>query len=119
MRTALGMVLVLGLVAAAPAAAGKPETMKGRISDSMCNGKHMAAEHDGKKVTDSECTAMCMKKGAKYVFVADDGKVYKLVNQHSKQIASHAGHQVELTGEFNGDTISAEKLKMIEAPKAK
>jgi hypothetical protein len=40
-----------------------------------------------------------------------DGKVYQIANQESKQIASHAGQQVELIGTMKGDTITASTLK--------
>ena len=69
MRSALGVIVVMGAFAVVPAVAQKDQTWKGAISDSMCNGKHSAGEHDGKKMTDAECTNVCMKKGAKYVFV--------------------------------------------------
>ena len=72
-------------------------------------GSTPAGEHDGKKMTDTDCTNVCIKKGAKYVFVSD-GKVYALENQSSKTIAAHAGHQVELTGTLKGDTINATKI---------
>ena len=62
-------------------------------------------------MTDADCTAVCVKKGAKYVFVSD-GKVYQIANQNSKQIATHAGHEVELTGTMKGDSITASTLKM-------
>ena len=117
MKSAMGVLVAVGALAAVvPVAAQKDMTMKGTISDSKCNAKHMAAEHDGKKVTDAECTEMCIKGGAHYVFVAD-GKVYQISNrnQHSKTIASHAGKEVELTGTVTGDTIMA---KTITAPKA-
>ena len=110
MRSALG-VLVVGVLAVVPVAAQSGQTWKGTISDSNCNGKHAAGEHDGKKMTDTECTNVCIKKGAKYVFVSD-GKVYALVNQSSKTIAAHAGHQVELTGTLKGDAINATKITM-------
>ena len=109
MRAAFGAIVIIGALAVAPASAQKPQTWKGAISDSNCNGKHSAAEHDGKKMTEAECTNVCVKKGAKYVFVSD-GKVYALANQSSKTIASHAGQQVELTGTMKGDTISATKI---------
>jgi len=86
------------------------QTWKGAISDSKCNGKHPAGEHDGKKMTEADCTAVCVKKGAKYVFVSE-GKVFQLANQSSKQIAAHAGQQVELTGTLKGDTITAKQMK--------
>ena len=112
MKTAFGALVVIAALAAVPTAvqAQKEQTWKGAISDSNCNGKHPAGEHDGKKMTDADCTGVCVKKGAQYVFVSD-GKVFKLANQSSKQIAAHAGHQVELTGTISGDTITAKQLK--------
>jgi len=109
MRAALGVLGIIGALAIVPAAAQKDQTWKGAISDSNCNGKHAAGEHDGKKMTDTDCTTACIKKDAKYVFVSD-GKVYKLANQNSKTIASHAGQQVELVGMMKGDTITATKI---------
>jgi hypothetical protein len=110
MRSALGVIVVIGALAVVPAAAQKDQTWKGAISDSKCNGKHPAGEHDGKKMTEVECTKVCMKNGAKYVFVSE-GKVYQLANQKSKTIASHAGQQVELIGTIEGDTITAKTMK--------
>ena len=111
MKATYGAVLVIVALAVVPATAQKEQTWKGAISDSNCNGKHAAGEHDGKKMTDTECTNVCIKKGAKYVFVSD-GKVYALANQSSKTIAAHAGHQVELTGTLKGDAINATKITM-------
>ena len=111
MKAIFGAVLVIAALAIVPAAAQKEQTWKGAISDSNCNGKHAAGEHDGKKMTDTDCTNVCVKKGAKFVFVSD-GKVYQLENQSSKTIAAHAGHQVELTGTLKGDTINATKITM-------
>jgi hypothetical protein len=111
MRKLVGMIVALGVVVSVSVAAqkGREQTWTGKISDSMCNAKHSGGEHDGKKMTDAECTKACIKKGAKYVFVSD-GKVYQLVNQHSKTIASHAGEEVQLTGEMTGDKITATKI---------
>jgi hypothetical protein len=111
MRKLAAIIVAFGVVsisAAAPKAAD--ETWTGKISDSNCKDKHQAGEHDGKKMSEADCTQMCVKKGAKYVFVASDGKVYQLTNQHSKTIASHAGQEVQLTGEMKGDTITAKKI---------
>ena len=110
MRKLMAMVVALGVVVSMSVGAKAAEqTWMGKISDSNCNAKHDTSEHDGKKMTEAECTSMCVKKGAKYVFVSD-GKVYQLANQHSKTIASHAGQQVQLTGEMKGDTITATKI---------
>jgi len=114
MRSVVGLVVALAVVVSVSASAQqKPgeQTWKGTISDSNCKEKHPAGEHDGKKMTEADCTAVCVKKGAKYVFVSD-GKVYQIANQNSKQIASHAGHEVELTGTMKGDSITASTLKM-------
>jgi hypothetical protein len=118
MKTAFGALVVIAALAAVPTAvqAQKEQTWKGAISDSNCNGKHPAGEHDGKKMTDADCTGVCVKKGAQYVFVSD-GMVFKLANQSSKQIAAHAGQQVELTGTISGDTITAKQMKAMKAAK--
>jgi hypothetical protein len=112
MRRAFGALVVISALAAVPVMiqAQAEQTWKGAVSDSNCNAKHPAGEHEGKKMTDADCTGVCVKKGAKYVFVSE-GKVYQLANQSSKQIASHAGQQVELTGTLKGDTITAKQLK--------
>ena len=113
MRKLIGTIVALGIVVSVSAAAQKPDaqtqTWAGKISDSMCNAKHPGGEHEGKKMTDADCTKVCVKKGAKYVFVSD-GKVYQLANQTSKTIASHAGQDVQLTGEMKGDIITATKV---------
>jgi hypothetical protein len=116
MRSVVGLIVALGVVVSVSAAPQKPgeQTWKGKISDSNCNAKHPAGEHEGKKMTDADCTGICVKKGAKYVFVSD-GKVYQIANQESKQIASHAGQDVELTGTMKADTITASTLKAAKA----
>ena len=118
MKSVVGLFVALALVGSVSASAQTPpqQTWKGTISDSNCKEKHPAGEHDGKKMTAADCTGICVKKGAKYVFVSD-GKVYQIANQNSKQIAAHAGHDVELTGSMKGDTITATELKMPAAKK--
>ncbi len=110
MRSALGVLVVVGVFGAVPLAGQSEQTWKGTISDSNCNEKHPGGEHNGKTMTDADCTAVCIKKGAKYVFVSD-GKVYQIANQKSKTIASHAGQQVELIGTMAGDTITVKHMR--------
>lgn len=114
MKSAFGLMVALGVVGTLSVSAQvmKPgeQTWKGKISDSNCKEKHPGGEHDGKKMTDADCVGICIKKGAKYVFVTD-GKVYQLANQTSKQIAAHAGQEVELTGVMKGDSITASTMK--------
>ena len=102
----LGALLVV--LTAVPTFAA-PRTWTGTISDSMCGAKHMEGEH-GMKVSDQECTAMCVKKGAKYVFVSD-GKVLAIANQEFKGLAQQAGATVKLTGELKGETVTISKLE--------
>lgn len=86
-----------------------PQTWSGTISDSMCGATHMEGEH-GMKVSDKDCTDMCVKKGAKYVFVSD-GKVLTIANQEFKGLAQQAGAAVKLTGALKGETVTISKLE--------
>ena len=97
-------------MAAAPLLAAE-KTLNGAISDSMCGAKHPAGEHDGKKMTDADCTKACIEKGEKYVFVSS-GKTYKIANQDFADLKDHAGHKVALTGEVKGDSITVSKIEM-------
>jgi hypothetical protein len=99
---------------AAMSVAAAPETWTGQISDSHCGAKHMAM--DGKKMSDRECTQMCVKGGGKYVFVYQ-GKVFQIADQKDAALATHAGHTVLLTGEMKGDTITVAKIEMPKADK--
>ena len=95
---------------AASGAFAADETWTGKISDSTCGLSHKAAiEHGGGKMTNAQCTAACMKSGAKYVFTSG-GIVYAIVNQDDKDLAFHAGKAVQLTGEKHGTTIIVSKV---------
>ena len=109
MKKAFVCLAAVALINAAPALAA--ETMKGKISDSMCGATHAAGEHAGKKMTDRECVEACIKDGSKYVFVSGD-KVYKIANQDFAGLKTHAGHEVMLTGDAKGDTITVAKIEM-------
>ena len=106
----LGFVgLFASLASFAPAAS---MTMTGMISDSMCGASHakMTAGHAG--MTDKACTLACVKAGAKYIFVSEDGKVYQIANQNQADLAKEAGDKVSLTGDVNGTTITVSKVMM-------
>jgi hypothetical protein len=112
------MALVFGMAATAGAASG---TWTGKISDSHCGAKHKVME--GKKLTDRQCTQMCvngdgnLEQNSKYVFVVRD-KVYHIANQKDPALAAHAGHTVLLTGDMKDDTITVAKIEMPKADKA-
>jgi hypothetical protein len=98
------------LFAASPLFAAE-KTWNGTISDSKCGAKHQTAEHDGKKMSDADCTKACVEGGAKYVFVSG-GKTYQIANQDYAGLKDHAGHHVALTGEMSGDSITVSKIEM-------
>jgi hypothetical protein len=84
-------------------------TWTGTISDSSCGASHAAMTEHGKKATDKECTEMCLKKGAKYVFV-NEGKVVMIGNQNLADLKKYAGDRVTVTGDLTGDTITITKI---------
>jgi hypothetical protein len=88
------------------------DTWKGKISDAMCGAKHADGEHGTKKMTDRQCVEACVKGGEKYVFVGDGDKVLKIANQDFDGLKVHAGHEVMLTGDLKGDTITITKIEM-------
>ena len=111
----MASLVVVGLTMIKPVTAA-PMTWTGTISDAMCAGAH--GDKGGTQQKDHDCSVTCAKKpGGSYVFVNDkDKKVYKIADQKSKDLETHAGHKVELTGELKGDTITVSKIVM---PKAK
>src|SRR5437667_11864032 len=103
---AAAMVLSLPVVAA-------EQTWTGQISDSACGAKHEEAAEGQGKMPDRECTQACVRGGSKYVLVVSEerdgfsrAKVFQIANQDNKDLATHAGHQVEVTGELKGGTIT-------------
>ena len=62
-------------------------------------------------MADRECTQACVRGGAKYVLVVD-GKVLQIANQDNKDLATHAGHLVKITGEIKGDSITVSTIEM-------
>jgi len=101
------------LFAASPALA-EEKTWTGTLSDAKCAAKHAKTEHGGGSADDSECVKKCVEGGGKYVFVAG-AKTYTIANQDFSSLKNHAGHQVALTGEMKGDSITVSKIEM---PKA-
>lgn len=109
MKFIIGLV-ILALVMISPAFAAE-QTWVGKISDSDCGAKHKAAAEHQAAMSDADCTAACIKEGAKYVFV-HGGKVLKISNQDFVDLPMHAGHEVKLTGEMTDDSITVTKIEM-------
>src|SRR6266487_3244386 len=85
------------------------QTLTGQISDSMCGKSHAGMGEMGKNP--KNCTAGCVKSGAKYVFVSGD-KVYEIKNQSFAALAANAGASVQLTGDVDkdGKTVTVTKV---------
>jgi hypothetical protein len=111
MKRVLLCMAATALWVAAPSAA---ETLKGTLSDAMCAAKHSAAKHGENAAKHSACVEKCIKGGGEYVFVVGDKeeKVYKISNQSFADLKAHAGHEVNLTGEVKGETITVSKIEM-------
>ncbi len=99
------------LLAASAQPFAAEQTWSGQISDSACGAKHEEAAEGQGKMPDRECTEACVRGGSKYVLVVD-GKVMQIANQDDKDLATHAGHTVNVTGELKGQAITVSKIEM-------
>lgn len=104
-----GIATVMFVLVCGAAVSAAPRTWTGQISDSVCGAKHMSM--GSQKMTDRECTEMCIKANGKYVF-ASPGKLFQIADQKDAALATHAGHTVKLTGELKGETIAVTKIEM-------
>jgi hypothetical protein len=109
MKTVLILTAALFAAPAFPFAA--EQTWNGKISDSACGAKHEEAAEGQGVMADRECTQACIRGGSKYVLVVD-GKVVQIANQDNKDLATHAGHAVKMTGELKGSAIVVSKIEM-------
>ena len=100
-----------GILLANTVASAAEQTWTGNISDSACGAKPEEAAEGQGKMPDRECTQACVRGGSKYVLVAD-GKVVQIANQDNKDLATHAGHRVKVTGELKGNAITVSKIEM-------
>ena len=108
----LALLLSIALFVAAPAIPSAAEqTWTGKIADSACGAKHEEAAEGQGVMADRECTQACVRGGSKYVLVVD-GKVLQIANQDNKDLATHAGHAVKMTGELKGNAITVSKIEM-------
>jgi hypothetical protein len=109
MKTVL--VLAAFLLAAPSLPLAAEQSWNGKISDSACGAKHEEAAEGQGVMADRDCTQACVRGGSTYVLVVD-GKVFQIANQDNKDLATHAGHAVRITGELKGNVITASKIEM-------
>jgi len=112
------MMLLIGLWAT-PSTFGASGTWSGKVSDSHCGPIHKNGPPTGGQIlNDSECTALCIASGAKYVFVTDKA-VYAIANQNFKDLRSNIGKTVQLDGDLEGTTITVAKISPIQKKTSK
>jgi hypothetical protein len=99
------------LLVTAPLPLAAEQTWTGKISDSACGAKHEEAAENQGVMPDRDCTQACLRGGSKYVLVVD-GKVFQIANQDNKDLATHAGHLVKMTGELKGSSITVSTIEM-------
>jgi hypothetical protein len=109
MKTAIILAALVLATPSFPLAA--EQTWSGKISDSACGAKHEEAAEGQGVMADRDCTQACIRGGSKYVLVVD-GKVFQIANQDNKDLATHAGHAVKMTGELKGNAITVTKIEM-------
>lgn len=112
----IAFVTLVAMVSTVPAQQQQrpQQTWLGQISDSLCALSHEEAAYAGggrqEKLSDRECTLACVRGGSKYVFVTD-GMVYQISDQKDPALQTLAGETVKLTGEMNGDVITAATIE--------
>jgi hypothetical protein len=87
------------------------QSWTGQISDSACNRKHESGAENVPTPPDRDCTLDCVRGGSKFVLVTADA-IFQIANQDNKDLATHAGHTVKMTGELKGATITVSKIEM-------
>src|SRR3981081_3395789 len=109
MKLTLSIATVVVFITAASAPSAAEQTWTGQISDSACGAKHEEAAEGQGKMPDRDCTVAGGRGGSKYVLVSN-GKVFQIANQDNKDLATHAGHAVKMTGELKDNSITVSKI---------
>ena len=102
--TALALLIAAGFSVTSPFARAATQTFEGRVSDNMCEKKHMMP---GK--SDADCIKACIKAGSAYALVTDK-KVYTLAGK-SEDLGKLAGKHVTVQGELKQNTITVSSIQ--------
>ena len=105
----LACVSLLGAVAAAASACGRPDVLTGYVSDAHCGAFHVSSDEHGPPETEHECTLRCIRGGAAYVLVSN-GRVYTIENQDHPDLPVHAGQMVRVTGRVEDGVVEVSSL---------
>lgn len=104
------LLCALAVAALAPSASAQ-QTWTGTISDNSCRGKHEAGGEAGLPEGDRECTLACIRGGSKFVLVSD-GTLYLIAKQDDPALAAHAGANVRIAGDLQGDILTVASIQM-------
>src|SRR5215213_7306956 len=109
----IALLLAAVLLAGVTVSFAAEQTWTGKIADSACGAKHEEAAEGQGVMADRECTQACVRGGSKYVLVLE-GKVLQIANQDHKDLATHAGHTVKITGDLKGSEVTVAKVEMVD-----
>jgi len=109
--------LALALLVAAPPAFAADVTITGELVDQGCYVKDKVKNRG---VAHQDCATNCAMKGQTAALVTDDGEVYAvagdLTKDNNMMLAPHMSHRVVLTGAVSekdgGKVINATTIKM-------
>jgi hypothetical protein len=82
----------------------RQETFIGTISDSTCAAQHPEDEHST-PVSAKQCTLICIRDGAQFVFLAPDSRSYTFDDQRDARLREYAGEAVAVRGAITNGTI--------------
>ena len=102
--TVTSLNLVLPPVKELPGHDLKVISLNGAISEANCGAKHISGLD-----RDIACVTKCVRSGAAPVFVTE-GKVVRIAN--ADKVTDHLGHNVEITGKLDGDTVTIISVRM-------
>jgi len=85
--------------------AGRQKVLRGVVSDSSCNAKHMIADRNA-----AQCTRECVSKGARYTLVAGE-RVYVL-DGNPAEVDPLAGQRAEVVGLLDGNVVTVRSIKI-------
>lgn len=102
----LALALTTAVLATAPVLAKTYSgTIKGTISDSMCQFDHSGMIKSGHGKDAVTCTQKCVQEGNKYVLCDSKTKVVYNLSDAGK-VKKYAGKAVSITGHIDTDTKS-------------
>jgi hypothetical protein len=92
---------------AVQAASIRQRVLKGVVSDTACNAKHVSNDK-----TAAECARNCVRHGAQYALISGE-KVY-LLEGDLVEVGELAGQRAEVVGSVDGDLLTVASIRVAE-----